>query len=162
MNLPFLFKIGVVQSATFFETNENITGEPRISGVEAELLNILAKTLGFNYQLVIPEDKELGQLSQNGNWTGLIGKVVRGEVDMAFGNIAMTKQRAEVADFSKFYTLEESTFVIGRHRHTERFSLAYLHPFEFSVWVCVLITMAMFTLFLYRFHNNKSTYGQIF
>lgn len=162
MNFPSTLKVGVVPSTIFFEINNSSIGhQPRILGVESEMLNILSKTLNFEYDLVIAEDKEWGQEGPDGNWTGLIGKVTRGDVDMAISNIVMTRHRAEAADFSTFYTLEESTFIIGKHQHTGRESLAYLYPFEFPVWLCIFITLAIFTCLFYRFSNNKSTLGQI-
>ena len=52
------------------------------------------------YWMIVAPDLTFGSLQKDGNWSGMIGMVDRGEVDMAVAPIYMTPARKEVVDFT--------------------------------------------------------------
>lgn len=61
------------------ESQEQLKGNDRYEGFAIDLIQELAKMLGFNYTFVIREDKANGE-EKNGSWTGMIGNITAGVI----------------------------------------------------------------------------------
>lgn len=48
-----------------------------LEGYCIDLLQKLSETLHFKYEVAVVKDGKYGALSPNGNWTGMIGEIVR-------------------------------------------------------------------------------------
>ena len=70
-----------------------------------EVFNQLEKSLNFTYVLV-PNDGVFGN-NDSGKWTGVVGMVHRGEVDVGIAHFTPTRYRKEVVDFA--YPLMHAT-----------------------------------------------------
>ena len=55
-----------------------LMGNDRFEGYLADMLAQLAEGVGFDYQIRLTSDGKLGRINENGNWTGMIGDLVRG------------------------------------------------------------------------------------
>lgn len=56
---------------------ENILGQPkRYKGFSIDVLDALAKILGFKYDIYQVGDGKYGSLLPNGSWNGMIGELI--------------------------------------------------------------------------------------
>ena len=56
---------------------ENILGQPkRYKGFSIDVLDALAKTLGFKYNIYQVADGKYGVALANGSWNGMIGELI--------------------------------------------------------------------------------------
>jgi hypothetical protein len=53
------------------------TGETGWTGLAIDMLNMLKSELNFTYEIVTPASNEMGMRKPDGNWTGLMGMLVR-------------------------------------------------------------------------------------
>ncbi|KAG8174044.1 hypothetical protein JTE90_015914 [Oedothorax gibbosus] len=112
-SIPTKFKLSIVPTLFLISFNSSLKGYERLSGVDGDFFTIIAQHLGFEYDVVIPEDRQWGRKKNDGNWTGMIGALARREADMAVGLISMDTSRSEVVDFSSAYAMQEENFCGG-------------------------------------------------
>jgi len=56
---------------------ENILGQPkRYKGFSIDVLDALAKILGFKYDIYQVSDSKYGSQLSNGSWNGMIGELI--------------------------------------------------------------------------------------
>lgn len=154
-------KVALVPLPYFLEVDTSLKGNKRFRGIDGNFLNIIGEYFGFEFEERIPEDEEWGRKKSDGNWSGLIGLVARGEADMAIGSISINAQRLEVIDFSTLYSTEETTFIIENPSNTERSFFAYVLPFDITVWLCFFLTILLFGFLFYRFSGRHLTPGRV-
>ncbi|GFQ78538.1 glutamate receptor ionotropic, delta-1 [Trichonephila clavata] len=111
MKFPSNLTVAVIALTYDIEINLDMNGEPKISGVEGRLLDIISSALGFRYNLVSPVEKEFRLLSLDGNWSGLIGMVQRKEADIALGLLSVTEERTKAVDFTTPYSVDKTVFI---------------------------------------------------
>ncbi|GIX77054.1 uncharacterized protein CEXT_633251 [Caerostris extrusa] len=98
--------------------------------------------LGIPYNLVFPEDGLLGEEISPGNWTGMMGLIQRGEADLAFTHLPINYQRTKLVDFSRYYCMEEYTFV-SQYPETTKSAFTFLHPFNLPIWTCIIVSLVI-------------------
>lgn len=65
------------QEEPFVMVAENILGQPkRYKGFSIDVLDALAKNLGFKYEIYQAPDGKYGHQLQNGSWNGMIGELI--------------------------------------------------------------------------------------
>jgi ionotropic glutamate receptor len=69
-------------------------------GFSVDLANELSKQLNFSYEIRVVKDGRFGSMDSNGDWNGIIGELVRQEVDMAIAPLTVTAKREKYVDFS--------------------------------------------------------------
>ena len=64
---------------------------------------VCSKTLSrfFRYTMVETIDGGWGSLKDDGTWTGMIGMILRDEVDIAISDFYVTAERSMVIDYSQ-------------------------------------------------------------
>ncbi|XP_055947094.1 glutamate receptor ionotropic, delta-1-like [Argiope bruennichi] len=112
------------------------------------------------YEVVLPEDQEWGRLSSNGSWTGMIGMIEKGEADLGIHFMTVTEQRSQVVDFSPVYKTEDVTFAIKKPGRIPT-SSAFIHPFQFSIWIVILVLIVLMPLAFRILIRTKYTYSRI-
>ncbi|XP_069939959.1 probable glutamate receptor [Cherax quadricarinatus] len=114
-------------------------GVPRIhfTGPMAQLLDYLAKALNFSYSNVRPPDGFWGAKLGNGSWSGMVGMVMREEVQLATGPFLLSGERREVVDFT-VPPLIDSWKIIGPRGHPEVDPWGFLFPLAPLVWAFIL------------------------
>lgn len=60
------------------ETSDPLIGNDRFEGFGIDLIHELSLIEGFNYTFIIREDKQNGKKEANGEWSGMIGDVMKG------------------------------------------------------------------------------------
>lgn len=75
-----------------------------------DLLEKVSSDEGFTYELRESEHK--GHLDRRtGNWTGILGRLVRREADLGLADFAVTSQRSRAVEFSVPYQVSHLTFL---------------------------------------------------
>uniref|UniRef100_A0A8V0Z4P4 Kainate binding protein n=1 Tax=Gallus gallus TaxID=9031 RepID=A0A8V0Z4P4_CHICK len=73
-----------------------------LEGYCIDLLKALASMLHFSYKVKVVGDGKYGAISPSGNWTGMIGEILRQEADIAVAPLTVTSAREEEMSFFHF------------------------------------------------------------
>ncbi|XP_042205542.1 probable glutamate receptor [Homarus americanus] len=132
-------------------TEDPYTGHLTYSGIMFNLLVALSRTMNFTYEVRRPEDGLWGVGFPNGSWSGMLGMVKRGEVDFALGPFAFNWERYHYAcQFSQPIFIDyESVFMRRPRLETDLF--AFVRPFQWQVWLCLLASLILTWLILVVF-----------
>ncbi|KAL3210503.1 hypothetical protein MRX96_037080 [Rhipicephalus microplus] len=83
-----------------------LEGNDRFEGYCVDLLHEISATLGFRYRLKLVRDGAYGTRDSQGRWNGLMREIVDMEADLAIGDLTITSEREQSADFTMpFMTL---------------------------------------------------------
>ncbi|KAG7170107.1 Ionotropic receptor 40a-like 5, partial [Homarus americanus] len=96
--------------------------------VDTRILNALASTLNFTYNIREPRDHQWGYRLDNGTYTGVIGAVEKYEADFSL-NVAFTGDREKVIDYTVGYFYDPLTFCTTKPRPLNQV-LALIRPFQ--------------------------------
>ena len=83
----------------------NINQKYNWVGMVPDIVEFLAKTMNFTYDLGFPRDGSWGAFNKDtGEWSGIIGDILDGDVDVGFAPLTVLHERAEAVDFSFQFT----------------------------------------------------------
>ncbi|KAJ2953036.1 hypothetical protein O0L34_g7426 [Tuta absoluta] len=148
-----------VPSVVVLKTNEST----KISGVEIEILNTLAKKMNFEPKLYQPDNVDIykwGQKQANGSFSGVLGEMVNGHADVALGNLQYTPYHLELTDLSIPYTSQCWTFLTPEALTDNSWKTLIL-PFKLYMWITVLLVLLITGAIFYglaRFYMNLQDY----
>ncbi|XP_022252075.1 glutamate receptor U1-like, partial [Limulus polyphemus] len=133
---------------------DKISGE-RIgsSGILTEVLNVFKQAYGFSYRLLEPYDGQWGKELDNGTWNGMIGMVIRKEVDLAASSITMTDKREAVIDFTIPFFQESSTILLPRMRQQSDI-FSFVAPLEWEVWLWMFFSLFLVSMLIYAVNRQ--------
>lgn len=151
--LKFAVGLDSSRSALYYATKD---GAKYISRRDAKFADVIAHAVGVPFELVPSIDGETGRHLPNGNWTGLMGMVLRGEVDLATC-MSATTYRNQVVDFSYPLYMEQITFVTSKPDFLPKI-YALLDPFSKELWLIFLATLVIMSVVVYVFLRRKYTY----
>jgi len=138
--IPRFFRIGTVPTKPWAYKKKDANGNdvmmdglPVLEGYCVEMVEELSQRMFFDYELILPTDGE--SLSSywpsvgmsyfpdmyfgtkdngTGQWSGIIGDLVKGEIDIAVAGMTMTSEREEVVDFVAPYFDQSGISIIIR------------------------------------------------
>ncbi|KAK8376279.1 hypothetical protein O3P69_008761 [Scylla paramamosain] len=149
--------IGVVKVVTFeFEPSvlyyRDSSGKVEFPfGIDIEVVNALARTLNFTIIFEEPPKGELwGVEGEDGEWTGMVGRLARGEADIGVANLFLTLTRLGAVDYSAPYDAEVSCFLVRSDPAVPRW-MSLVLPFQFTTWGAILLGVLVTGVFLYIF-----------
>ncbi|GBM79327.1 hypothetical protein AVEN_104867-1 [Araneus ventricosus] len=148
MEFPKHLKVAAVKVWPYYIYNDpkNISD---FSGIEGELLKLLAEKLKFQYTLLLPTDgQQFGFKDASGNWTGVKGMATRGEVDMTVAHLHISEDVFQLAEMSAPYYDDHKTFASDLPRPLPKYTVL-VRPFAVYVWIAIIIC---FTLIPLIFH----------
>ncbi|GFR04008.1 uncharacterized protein TNCT_459031 [Trichonephila clavata] len=157
MVCPSLVRVAILYAAEKI-VHRNVDGTTTL-GVGRYLETIL-QGLNAQFQFVTAEDKSWGQLLPDGNWTGMIGKIHKGQADITVYMMTMTESRLAVVNYSPAYTTEDVSFAIEKPGALPK-SSAFLHTFDVYIWIATLTALIIFTLMCKILIHDKCSYTQI-
>ncbi|XP_025995684.2 LOW QUALITY PROTEIN: glutamate receptor 4 [Solenopsis invicta] len=144
----------------------NEDGKEIWEGYCIDFVQKLSDEMQFDYDLIIPEDQEFGKKLPNGEWTGLIGDLARGETDIAVAALTMTSEREEVIDFVAPY-FEQSGILIVMRKPVRKTSLfKFMTVLRLEVWLSIVGALTLTGVMIwildkyspYSARNNKRLY----
>ena len=102
---------------TVARTPWTVEGEGgQLSGYCVLMVEELAKRMQFDYEIILPTDgsNDFGEEGGDGEWGGVVGDLVAGQVDIVVAPMTMTSQREEVIDFVAPYFDQSGISIIIR------------------------------------------------
>ncbi|XP_064111334.1 probable glutamate receptor [Macrobrachium nipponense] len=106
------------------------------------MLEIFAAALHFDYEVKRPPDGLWGAVTENGNWSGMIGMLERQEVEFAMGPFTITPQRETVCNFVLPVHNDNKAILTVRPGLTNDLS-GFLKPFAVEVWLMIVLSAIM-------------------
>lgn len=123
----------------------------------APLIRALAKGLGMSFNIVIPEDDDTGYKKPDGNWTGIVGMIARGEADLSIGDVTASEERREAVNFSYPLHVTFATFMTDKPEPQPN-SFAIFHVFSIEVWIGIGLCLFLISLLLYFLLQKRKSY----
>ena len=128
------------------------------------ILEALAESLDFSFHLLPVRDNKFGAKDAvSGEWSGAVRDVMDDLAEMAVSSFTVTKDRAEVVDFSSAVDRSAKGLFIGNTEVTQSYNelltqcfqtlvswTLFLDPMTSQAWpaVCLVSLLAAFTAFL--------------
>ncbi|KAJ8360156.1 hypothetical protein SKAU_G00166810 [Synaphobranchus kaupii] len=144
----------------FIMVAENILGQPkRYKGFSIDVLDALAKVLGFKYEIYQVPDNKYGTQLSNGSWNGMIGELIAKRADLAVSAITITPERENVVDFSKRY-MDYSVGIL-LHKPEEKINIFSLFaPFDLAVWACIAAAIPVVGVMIFVLKRMQALHSQ--
>ncbi|XP_053981714.1 probable glutamate receptor isoform X1 [Hylaeus volcanicus] len=89
-----------------------------------------------------------GYRDENDSWSGMIGMLQRGEIDIGGTGIFFVKERIGVIDYVQLYTRTRSLFIF-REPLLSTVSNIFTLPFQRSVWIAIGVFLLVVLVLLY-------------
>uniref|UniRef100_A0A8B9RCJ1 Glutamate receptor n=1 Tax=Astyanax mexicanus TaxID=7994 RepID=A0A8B9RCJ1_ASTMX len=153
-------KVVTLLEEPFVMVAENILGQPkRYKGFSIDVLDALAKILGFKYEIYQVADGKYGSQQPNGSWNGMIGELIKKRADLAISAITITPERENVVDFSKRY-LDYSVGIL-MSKSVEKLNIfSLLAPFDLAVWACIAAAIPVVGVMIFLLRRIQSVRSQ--
>ena len=146
--LKRFFSVGTVARTpwTYFKGEEgqeelDRDGNPVLTGYCPDMVARMAEDMKFDYEILLPSDgsNDFGRRDPTtGEWSGLIGDLVSGRVDIAVAPMTMTSEREEVIDFVAPYFDQSGISIIHRKAVVPRSLFKFLQVLKTEVWFAIL------------------------
>ncbi|XP_052784546.1 glutamate receptor ionotropic, kainate 2-like isoform X2 [Mya arenaria] len=134
-----------------------VNGTAKFSGICMDLLEELAKTLNFTYNLTEPDDQKWGSTEDriNPQFNGMIGQLQREEVDIVAADISIQKEREMVMDFMFPFFYGSTSVVIKKPDPNRRKWRTLVDPFKSEVlaFIGIVLIAASVIGFLFEKFN---------
>ena len=146
----FRFKIAALPSRPYLSlVYNNDTMKYQMYGMFADVFHVLQNILNFTYEFEQPQDGTFGNLDASGeNWTGMIGQLIRGEIDMSPTSFTITEMRSKVIDFAAPIVDMHHRFFIKNPDLSYNWT-AYLDPLNKQVWIILTVLVLLITVVLW-------------
>ncbi|XP_051160876.1 ionotropic receptor 25a-like isoform X13 [Leptopilina boulardi] len=161
------FRVGTTPAIPWtVEDGVDENGNIKWKGYCIDLIAKLAEVMDFEYDLVIPNDREFGAKTPNGEWTGLVGDLAKGETDIAVAALTMTSEREEVIDFVAPYFEQSGILIVMRKPERETSLFKFMTVLRVEVWLSIVGALTLTAIMIwfldkyspYSARNNKKLY----
>ncbi|XP_060063877.1 uncharacterized protein LOC132544318 [Ylistrum balloti] len=158
-NIAFGFN-GRKFSVATLEWSPFVTALPNntYTGLCFDLLDHMAASLNFTYDVTEPADQQWGVLNANGTWTGLVGLLERSEVDIVAAPLSTQANREKVMDFTYSYFIDYTTIIMKKPDPYEKKWRTLIDPFSEQLLLCVLLSLPVMSLLLFLFERFSPYY----
>ncbi|CAK9800338.1 Glutamate receptor ionotropic, kainate 2 [Anthophora plagiata] len=117
------------------ESADMMTGNDRYEGFGIDIIVELSKMLGFNYTFEVQGDNVYGSYSKKlKRWTGMLGKIIAGEADLAITDLTITSTREGAVDFTMPFMNLGISILYRKPTKTPPSLFSFLSPFSAGVW----------------------------
>uniref|UniRef100_G1NVJ4 Glutamate receptor n=1 Tax=Myotis lucifugus TaxID=59463 RepID=G1NVJ4_MYOLU len=148
------------QEEPFVMVAENILGQPkRYKGFSVDVLDALAKALGFKYEIYQAPDGGYGHQLHNTSWNGMIGELISKRADLAISAITITPERESVVDFSKRY-MDYSVGILLKKPEEKISIFSLFAPFDFAVWACIAAAIPVVGVLIFVLNRMQAVTAQ--
>lgn len=129
-----------------------------LNALQGRIICIFAQALGIPFEVVFPEENTFGAKNLDGNWTGIMGMLVRGEADICTSGMTITSERQEAVNFTFPIHVDDFTFKTNKAEPYPK-NFAILETFALEVWFCIGISLILTSFLLYILLNRKQQYS---
>ncbi len=139
------------------------------TGVIVDILQGMEKMSNFSAQWIIPPDGAYGLQNPDGSWTGMVGLLEQGQVDMSAAMLSISLSRSQVISYAHSWlemvtTLQVTDDTFRGPEGAVNFT-GYLSVFTTYAWIGLLIILALevasFIAFLNFSSDKKSRIFQL-
>lgn len=131
-----VYRVFTVVQAPFIIRDEN--APKGYKGYCIDLIDKIAELLRFDYDIKEVEDGKFGDMNDNGEWNGVVRKLIDKQADIGLGSMSVMAERETVIDFTvPYYDLVGIT-ILMLQPHTESSLFKFLTVLETNVWLCIL------------------------
>ncbi|KAK1127291.1 hypothetical protein K0M31_003835 [Melipona bicolor] len=129
-----------------------MSGNDRYEGFCIDIIQELSKMLGFNYTFEVQTDNQYGsKVEKTNKWTGMLGKIIAGEADLAITDLTITAQREEAVDFTMPFMNLGISILYRKPTKTPPSLFSFLSPFSAEVWwyligAYIFVSMVLFII----------------
>ncbi|KAI9556332.1 hypothetical protein GHT06_018906 [Daphnia sinensis] len=132
-----------------------------VDGFVPQMISWMAAKYDFTFKYVEPPDGAFGAFI-NGSWNGLIGMVVRGEIDIVATALSVTYPRSLVVDYTCAFSDDPISLLIPFPQLESTIS-GITKPFQYEVWtgifLCLLIaSVVIWLISRVQWHVNRQSY----
>ncbi|WAR07660.1 GRIK1-like protein [Mya arenaria] len=111
-------------------------------GFIVDLMDHLAATLGFKYEIYGQDKRAYGSLQSDGKWDGMIGDLIerdsKNKADLAAAGLTITYERAKVVDFTMPFLNLGITIIYKKPVKTPPDLFSFLLPLSIDVWIYMI------------------------
>jgi len=124
-----------------------------------DLINDIAGIVRFDYDIKEVEDGRFGEMNDNGDWNGVVRKLVDKQADIGLGSMSVMAERETVIDFTvPYYDLVGIT-ILMQMPSQENSLFKFLTVLETNVWLCILAAYFFTRFVLCIKHIYPKTYS---
>ncbi|XP_078033196.1 glutamate receptor ionotropic, kainate 2 [Augochlora pura] len=129
---------------------KNYTGNARFYGFCVDLLEAVAREVGFSYRLELVPDRKYGAKDpETGEWNGIVRELMRHKADLAVGSMTINYARESVIDFTKpFMNLGISILFKVPTSHPARL-FSFMNPLAIEIWLYVLAAYVLVSVTMF-------------
>ncbi|XP_053673131.1 ionotropic receptor 25a [Anopheles nili] len=159
-----VYRVYTVVQAPFIM--RDLTAPKGFKGYCIDLLNKIAEIVEFDYEIREVEDGKFGNMNENGEWNGIVRKLIDKQADIGLGSMSVMAERETVIDFTVPYYDLVGISIMMQLPSTPSSLFKFLTVLETNVWLCILAAY-FFTSFLmwifdryspYSYQNNREKY----
>ncbi|KAK7065440.1 Glutamate receptor 2, partial [Halocaridina rubra] len=77
-------------------------------------------------------------LSEDDDWDGIVGELVRKEVDMAIAPLTITSMREQVIDFTKPFMTSGISIMMKKPLRDPSGVFNFMYPLSEEIWICAI------------------------
>ncbi|XP_015124600.1 glutamate receptor ionotropic, kainate 2 [Diachasma alloeum] len=129
---PYVMEVtdGSLRGTAFIGTNK------RYEGYAIDLIDELAQLLKFTYNFeLVPGNNYGTEDPESRQWDGLIGRLLRREVDLAICDLTITKARESAVDFTMPFMDLGISILFAKSETKEPELWSFLRPFSVDVYI---------------------------
>ncbi|XP_076224221.1 ionotropic receptor 8a isoform X2 [Nomia melanderi] len=131
-----------------------------------DFIKTLSEEMDFDYDLIVPEDRQFGKKLSNGQWNGLVGDLAKGETDIVVAALTMTSEREEVIDFVAPYFEQSGILIVIRKPVRKPSLFKFMTVLKVEVWLSIVGALTLTGVMIwildkyspYSARNNKRLY----
>lgn len=132
------------------QSSDTMTGNDRYEGFGIDIIQELSKMLGFNYTFEVQADSVYGSLSKKtGKWSGMLGKIISGEADLAITDLTITSERESAVDFTMPFMNLGISILYRKPTKTPPSLFSFLSPFSVGVWLYLIGALVLVSIMLF-------------
>ncbi|KAJ1530820.1 hypothetical protein ONE63_005667 [Megalurothrips usitatus] len=118
------------------ENSESLQGDKRFEGFGIELIDELARMLGFNYTFVVQEDGQYGTCNATA-CSGMMAAVDSKKVDLAIVDLTITSERESRVDFTTPFLSLGIQILYRTPKPLPPSLMSFMSPFSNDVWLAI-------------------------
>ncbi|XP_018340936.1 PREDICTED: glutamate receptor ionotropic, kainate 2-like isoform X2 [Trachymyrmex septentrionalis] len=128
------------------ESMITLSGNERYEGFAVDVIQEISQILEFNYTLEVESD--YGSQT-NGKWSGMLGKIMNDEADLAITDLTITSTRANDFDFTTPIMNLGISILYKKPTKAPPSLFSFLSPFSNDVWIYLMGAYVIVSLLLY-------------
>ncbi|XP_061171363.1 glutamate receptor 3-like [Saccostrea echinata] len=137
-----VYKVTTILNKPF--VTQKVGNPSEFQGLIPDLLKRIEPIINVTFDIKHVGDFKYGYQDRDGNWTGMIGELVKGVADIAAASITVTAERATAIDFSHPFMESGISIVlkrpIARGWQAIKGYVSFLEPFTVGVWIALLFS----------------------